>query len=397
VTVKAFLRCFSWSRDFPAERGSLFAMQSWPMSRLPILVLAASLICAPARAQSPATGKAPESSPAPVPAEPALPVAPAVLPSAPGTPPTTAEPPRGTALGRGADQAHEFLERSMLRQVIGLDDFFGNPDSEDLHTSYFLRWRNSLRMQQGGGFNLGSTLRANIELSKINDRLQFSISGEDRPDQFTPSLPEDPGSPGFDRTFHSARIINTELRYQLIRSPATDFFLGAGADIMVPPQAFARARFQHSEKFGGLYRVNFSETLFVKTPYGFGETTELSFEQPLSPQTLVTWANSGTISQEIKALEWGSELSLWRELSPRSAATLTGGIYGNTSVADLVSDYRILLRYRRNFLRSWLFYELEPQITWQANPDHTLSANYAFTWRLEVVFRGEEKIAAVQR
>jgi hypothetical protein len=300
-----------------------------------------------------------------------------------------------SALGKTADRTHDRLERGILYQVIRLDDFFGKANSQqELHTAYLLRWRNSLRLEQGGDLKFGSALRANVELSRINDRLQLSFAGEDKPDPFAPSLPEDPGNPGFDRTFRTARIVNTELRYQLIRSPVNDLFLGAGIDLALPPRAFARARLQRLQKLDELSLVRFAETLFAKTPYGVGETTELSLERLINPKTVLRLASSGTVSQEIAGLEWGSELSLLRELSPRSAVTLTGGAYGNTSFASWVNNYRLLLRYRRNILRSWLFCELEPQQDWQRTADGKFSSTHAFTVRFEVVFQGQERSAA---
>jgi hypothetical protein len=296
-----------------------------------------------------------------------------------------------TALGKSADNTHDALERSILHQVIRLDDFFGRPNSQkELHTSYSLRWRSSVRLQQDGGFNFGSTLRANVDLSKISDRLQLAISGEDKPDPFAPSLPEDPGNPGFDRTFRTTRIVNTELRYQLLRTSDTELFLGAGVDLALPPQLFARARFQHTQKLGSVL-VGFAETLFAKTPYGVGETSEFRMEKLLDPKTVLRWASSGTVSQEIEGIEWGSELSLLHEISPSSAVTMIGGAYGNTSFAQWVNNYRILLRYRRNFLRSWLFYELEPQVAWPRDAGGSFPTTYALTLRLEVVFRGDQK------
>jgi hypothetical protein len=346
---------------------------------------------------------------APLPCPPALTslgVPPPYLPAAPGlTVPAESDgatrtlkesvAARVSALGKTADRTHDRLERGMLYQVIRLDDFFGRPNSQkELHTAYLLRWRNSLRLEQGGALNFGSALRANLELSKINDRLQLSFAGEDKPDPFAPSLPEDPGNPGFDRTFRTARIVNTELRYQVIRSPVNDLFLGAGVDLALPPRAFARARFQRLQKLDELSLVRFAETLFAKTPFGVGETTELSLERLLNPKTVLRLANSGTVSQEIAGLEWGSELSLLHELSPRSAITLTGGAYGNTSFASWVNNYRLLLRYRRNILRSWLFCELEPQQDWQRTADGKFSSTHAFTVRFEVVFQGQERRAA---
>jgi hypothetical protein len=404
-----------------------------PIHCLPTLILAACLICSPARAeytlveQTPPAQPAPAASP-PVLAEPApsaaaaplsqasvphLPVPPVLEttpqakpaePREPAEPGAAGEPASSftttiaqkfLALGVTAEQTHDLLERGILRQVIRLDDFFGKANSkQELNTSYNLRWRNSLRLEQGGSLNFGSTLRVNINLSKINERLQLAISGEDKPDTFAPSLPEDPGNPGFDRTFQNTRIVNTELRYQLIRSPVTDLFLGAGFDLALPPQAFARARYQRFQRTGEYSLIRFAETIFAKTPYGVGETTELSFERSLDPKSVLRLANSATVSQEINALEWGTELSLLHELTPRSAITLTGGVYGNTSFRNWITNYRLLARYRSNFLRNWLFYELEPQVSWPRDGFGRFTTNYACTVRLEIMFQGKQQKAA---
>ncbi|GFO59702.1 hypothetical protein GMST_20270 [Geomonas silvestris] len=296
------------------------------------------------------------------------------------------------ALGRRAEETHDRLERGIMQQVLRLDDFFGKANNlKEQHTAYQLRWRNSLRWQQGSGLDVGSTLRANLELSRINDRLQLAISGAGKPDQTTPTLPEDPGNPGFDRTLRNTRIVNTELRYQLMRTAQANLFLGTGFDLAIPPEFFARARYQRLDRVGQYYLLHFGETIFVKNPDGFGETTELSAERSLDPKTLARVALSGTVSQEIKALEWGTELSLLRELSPKSAVTVTGGVYGNTSIDDWVTNYRVLATYRRNFLRSWLFYELEPQVAWPRREDGRFSTTFSVTVRLEIVFQGNER------
>ena len=87
-------------------------------------------------------------------------------------------------------------------------------------------------------------------------------------------------------------------------------------------------------------------------------------------------------------MEWGTELSMAQKLSPRSAVTIGCGVYGNTREAALVGNYKIFSRYRRNFLRSWLFYELEPEISWPRNAAGQYLAKFAITARIEVVFEG---------
>jgi hypothetical protein len=299
-----------------------------------------------------------------------------------------------TSFGKTLDLTHELLEQDILKQAIRLDDFFGKTETGNFRpTSYELHWRNALRaVDDGKDLKYGTSLRASLVLSKINDRLHLSITGEDVADPNTPSLPEDPGNPGFDRiTRPSTGIINSELRYTLIKAPNLDSFLGAGARISIPFEAFVRSRIQYTHPFNNLFLIRFGETFFLKSDKLLGETTEISLERLLRPKTILLWANAATASQEIEGLEWGSELSLLHEISPKSAVTFTGGIYGNNNYSPLVQNFRLLALYRRNFLRKWLFYELEPEVTWAINTTGGYTNNFAITIRLEIAFQGTGK------
>jgi hypothetical protein len=233
--------------------------------------------------------------------------------------PTAAEPAETvpdngqTSFGTAVDETHAGLERNILEQVVRLDSFFGNlKTGSQQKAEYQLRWRNSLRVGQGGQVKAGATLRATLRLSRINERLRLVVSGENEPGPFSSSLPEDPGSPGYDRSSPTTRMANTELRYDLVQTPSMYIFLGAGVRFSIPPEPFVRSRFQYSYKIGNASLIRVSETLFVKKYDVLGETTELNLERLLDRITLLRWANTGTLSSEIKGMEWGSELSLLR-------------------------------------------------------------------------------------
>lgn len=295
-------------------------------------------------------------------------------------------------LGKSMESTHDQLEQQILDQVIRLDDFFGNVKTEEQRkTRYLLRWRNSLRGEENGNLKPGMTLRANVVLSKISDRLRLAVTGEDEPDRISPALPEDPGNPGFDRTTRNARLINTELRYGLVKTLDMDLFLGAGFRLIIPPEGFVRSRFQYTHSLLDEVLFRFGETLFIKNTSGFGETTEIDLERLFDRKTLVRLATSGTVSEEFPGMEWGAELSASRELSPKSAITVACGVYGNTSASTMVGSYKVYTRYRRNFLRSWLFYELEPEVSWPRNVAGQYLTTFAVTGRIEVVFEAAAK------
>lgn len=358
-------------------------VRSWPLRLITTVFLAAQIFILLAGAAIAVAEEIPAPEPVPLP-----------------TPTQTSEPApapevlrkKAIAIGKTIDETHERLERSILNQVIRLDKFFGTvkPEQEQ-KVKYDLRWRNSVRIEKGGKVSFGTTARANILLSRINERLRLTISGGDEPEPLSPGLPEDPGNPGFDRTTQTnTRLVNTELRYGLLHSPVMDLFLGAGVRLVIPPEAFVRSRFQYTYHLSDATLARFGETLFVKNPVGPGETTEVGLEHSLNQNTFLRWSNSGTISYEISGMEWGTELSLIKELSSKSAVTLTGGAYGNTSITDWVTNYRILTRYRRNFLRPWLFYEIEPELSWPRSTAGYFHTNFATTFRIEMQFHGAD-------
>jgi hypothetical protein len=314
--------------------------------------------------------------------------------------PAPAESPPPTNVGTGGrimDKTHAYLEENILKRVVWFDDFFGSVKSEDSRQpEYSIRWRNSLRWDEGGKFQFLTSARARVRLPKLSHRMHLVISGESEAEP-SPGLPEDPGNPGFDRTLPKTRLVNTELRYGVLKRPDVDLYLGAGVRIRIPLESFVRSRFQYTRPLGDVALLRFGETLFWKNTVGFGETTEVDLERALGPKTLLRWSNSGTIAQESNGLGWGTDLSLLQQLSPRSAITFGGGIFGDTRPAAVVGSYKVYIRYRRNFLRSWLFFELEPEVFWTRTPQGSYPVAYASTFRIEVVFQGkaapkEEKI-----
>lgn len=342
------------------------------------VLLAAQLTVLPACAVTSAAGEGPPAGSSPA--------------GAPGLPAGTESAEEPATFAETVDETHEELERSILEQVIRLDDFFGNIRSENLQkTRYQLRWRNSLRVEQDGQIKFGTTLRAHLRLSRINERLRLVVSEENSSDPLSSSHPEDPGSPGFDRNTSSTSIVNTELRYSLLQTRTLDLFLGAGVRFVLPPEAFVRSRIQYTRPLSEALLLRCTETLFLKNFDVPGGTTEIDLERLLAPKILLRWANSGTFSSEITGMEWGSELSLIRELTPRSAATMAAGVFGHSSTEGGVDSYRLLARYRQNILRSWIFYELEPELSWPRKPDGSFPATFAFTFRLEIMFQGKEQ------
>lgn len=293
------------------------------------------------------------------------------------------------AAGRAMDATHASIEQSILDRVIWFDEFFGRVRAEETRPpEYLLRLTQAARFEEGGEVLSRTAIRANLRLPKIGRRLRLVVAGESDVDPAA-RLPEDPGTPAVDRTTPSTRLRNAEIQYWVLQRPSANLFLGAGFRLRIPPEAFVRTRLQYTHRLSAVSLVRFGETLFLRDPDGFGQTTEVDLERVFGPKTLLRWANAGTVSQKSEGLEWATELSLQRQLTPGSAVTLAGAANGDTRPSAQAEIYRIFTRYRRNVLRPWLFLEFEPEIFWRRNDGGGHPAALAFTFRVEVLFQGK--------
>ncbi|HYG68057.1 MAG TPA: hypothetical protein VD838_10375, partial [Anaeromyxobacteraceae bacterium] len=76
----------------------------------------------------------------------------------------------------------------------------------------------------------------------------------------------------------------------------------------------------------------------------------------------------------------------------RTAVAGGGGIIGWTEPFPEVTQRRIFLRFRRDVFRSWLFYELEPEVLWPVVDGRTQPRVLGIIGRLEFQFHGSEML-----
>jgi hypothetical protein len=285
------------------------------------------------------------------------------------------------------DRTHSRVERDLFDAVVWFDRFFGDERMEVTERpESFLRWTNSIRWDEEERFTPRSTVRASLRLPRLKKRWRLAISGETRGDPNTVN-PEDPGNPGLDPDSR-IRTGSTELIYDILRSSRSTLDAGIGVRVKIPPDAFVRTRFQHVRPIAPATLGRFTAIAFWSARDGLGESNQVDLERSLAPPTLLRWSNSLTITEESNGWTWGTELSLLHKLSPKSAATLGGGVSGSTRPAWAAQNYRVFTRFRRNVFRKWLFIEVEPDLHWPRKEDGSRKPVWGATLRAEIQFTG---------
>jgi hypothetical protein len=124
----------------------------------------------------------------------------------------------------------------------------------------------------------------------------------------------------------------------------------------------------------------------------FTDTTQLDFERTITTFSLVRWANNVTYTEGSNGITWNTGVSFLTQLTPKSAISYDTSMWGVNYPMWTVQNYRVGIKYRKNFYRPWLFFELEPEVTWPRNEsqkDYTGQRGisvYAFLATLEIQF-----------
>ncbi|MEW6719057.1 MAG: hypothetical protein AB1346_01260 [Thermodesulfobacteriota bacterium] len=288
------------------------------------------------------------------------------------------------------DRYHASIEHRLFGTSLWFDRFFvDDAIQEELDPDSSLRWTNEFRWDQKDSFEYRFRVRARLRLPRLQGRLRLIISGENQGDP-TGIRPEDPGNPGLD-VGSVNRKASTELAYDLYRSGNTLVSPGVGVLVRTRPRAFVRTRFLHIRELAYSVIGRLAVIPFWQTRDGFGVSNLLEFDRQLDLLTLLRWSNSATISEDTVGWEWGSEIAVLRKLSPVSAITFAANASGTTRPVATVQNYRVYVTYRRNFLRPWLYYELEPDVNWPREVGGGRDTVLGGTVRLEVNFTGIER------
>ena len=310
---------------------------------------------------------------------------------------TPAPNPKETAPGlfMGAlDQYHALLQSRVNQPVLWFDGFFGDPRTDDQdRPETFVRLASTSRYTEGEGLTYPIRLRANIKLPRASERLRLILSGVNEDELRRRETGDDSqdNTTSLQREDGSTTLLG--LRYTLYTTLRSLFNFGIGLNLDWPIESYARMHYRRYVHLSQNSLVRFTQTGFYNTIIGPGATSRLDVERSL-PYGLAGRASLfGTYSKESNGLEWGAETSLYRQFSPRTALSLDLGAYGETRPRQRITTYRIGTRMRQSFLRPWLFFELEPEVSFPLLEDGKRQAVGAIALMLEIQFSSEKKSA----
>jgi len=134
-------------------------------------------------------------------------------------------------------------------------------------------------------------------------------------------------------------------------------------NISVSATPRVRARYRYTYPATETFLIRFTQEIQNEEGVN-GARTRFDFEKALLPNKLFRATTEGFVSEEFSGVDWSQSFSLFHRLSQKGSVSYETSAVGITKPENLVTNYRLGFRYRRNIHRDWLFFEFTPDITW---------------------------------
>lgn len=245
------------------------------------------------------------------------------------------------------DDAHSYLNSTFCSPAEWFDGFFSVDRYDDeVRPGSRVRWQHDFLREEGGGFEYSTKLRASFKLPKASDSLRLVFEGdqEENVEEVVPSDIEDTRS-------------QVGFLYEFTKSPRANLSLKLSFSPKIT------LRYRYSLPITTSFTTKFTEELFNDDGVD-GSSSQLDFIKSFSESLILRQTISFTHADDISGAEWLASLVLYQKLSDISALSYESSYVGVSDPRTYTTNVRLAIRYRRNFYRSWLFYEVVPEISW---------------------------------
>jgi len=286
------------------------------------------------------------------------------------------------------DRTHTYITSMLCQPSVWFDSFFGKKRAGEDWAGSLIQWQGYVRYDEQDSVTFRSEFDASVRLPNASKKLKLVITSESRDDQ-SKSLPgDDPNNLESPAAIgeNEERRTTAGLKYYLSDTRKARLNVGAGLALGDPIQPFVRIRLRYTQPLNHSTLLRFTPTATLLKDDGFNRTLKLELEERVSENTLLRASQSFLREEREPGVQWGSALTFYDRLSAVTVLALEAAVTGNTQLDTRVERYRLSARLRSNFLRKWLFLELEPEYYWPRDDLGEIHLIRAITFRLELQF-----------
>ena len=276
------------------------------------------------------------------------------------------------------DNSQIYINTKFCEPVLWFDNFFASDRLfEEGVAGTYIRWRNDFSYDEEDGFDYKMRLNASVVLPGFSDKLRLTFEGDEDEDLRDIA----PGGAGADDAPSSLG-----LQVDVIENVRSKF----SASISMSPKLLLRYRYTYP--INEEVTMRFTQEVERKKAV-IGARTRVDYEHTFERDLLFRSSSELRSSEEFEGVDWLQAFILYQRLGKKSSIAYETSVNGITEPLSMTTNYRAGVRYRKNFHREWLFYEIAPEITWpitldddRATMEISRRSKFLIFFRLEVHF-----------
>lgn len=155
---------------------------------------------------------------------------------------------------------------------------------------------------------------------------------------------------------------------------------------------YLRARYKYPLVFGS-WRIEPIQTLQYSNKYYFDEETNIYFDKTIHEKDLFRVQLHRRSAYVLEGMDYGVSFQYYWNWGKDAGIELTQSFFGNTHYNDYYADdkdykginnYVTSIRWRENFWRKWLYYEIKPSVNF--HKDNNFDPSYGIRFSLDIYF-----------
>ena len=272
---------------------------------------------------------------------------------------------------RWIDAGHDYAAQKANEMTQWVDNFFGNDERDLEQAESRLRLRTIYNWDDRLDNEVKLRLGGKVSLPQISKRLDLVFRGEDM-DDFSNEGVDDPSEDRIGLQYQVGPRESQKHRF--------DLTVGFGSSGPKPG-----VKYVYQDAFAEDLNFRFTQRFTYDLGEGGYGTSRFVLDKALRERELIRAYTKLLYGEKTDGTEWSSSLSYargWQGDGGRVGASwIYVGVDGQTEPYDFVKNHKVGLRLRRQAIRDFLFWEIEPSYNWRIDEPYF---DREGAWRVEL-------------
>ena len=275
------------------------------------------------------------------------------------------------------DNMHQSIASSVNTSALWFDEFFALEEFEKREGAFGeARIRLGWEPRSRDIVELETRFKVRVKLPNLKNRADLVLSDydDDRSD-------DDIQASGNNDLVEQSRF-SLALRWRSSPESGLSYRIGVGRRL----QPFVKSRYRNTHLLTNKTTLRWETSAYMYSNDGLGADFSWQVGYNATDYSILRWNNHFYFRDQSNDWLWQHSLQKLIQFDEKNA--LIAGVYieGLSRPNYRLEEYLVSLRWRKNTLRKWLFYEIEPFVLWRR--DEMFSASYGIALRLEGFFGG---------